>query len=65
MLLISISHIVCKFQKDWMKNRKNAKFGDGPLKDTLGPLHTALRTSRYVTRLCVTTHCVTQRNVAL
>ena len=30
MLRTSISHNVCKFQKDWMK--KNAKFGDGPLK---------------------------------
>ena len=30
MLLNSVSHIVCKFQKSWMK--KNAKFGDGPLK---------------------------------
>ena len=33
MLLNSISHIVCKFQKDWMKNKKKikTKFGDGPL----------------------------------
>ena len=37
MLLNSISHIVCKFQKDWMK--KKAKIGDGPLK----PLRFALK----------------------
>ena len=27
----SISHIVCKFQRDWMKNKKNAKFGESPV----------------------------------
>ena len=33
MFLNSISHFVCKFQKDWMKNKnKNSNFGDGPLK---------------------------------
>ena len=30
-LLNSISHIVCKFQKDWMVSKKKAKFGDSPL----------------------------------
>ena len=33
MLLDSTSHIVWKFQKDWMKNEtKTKKIGDGPLK---------------------------------
>ena len=32
MLRNSISHIVRNFQKDWMKTKKKAKFGKGPLK---------------------------------
>ena len=35
MLLNSISHTVSKFQKDWMKNEKKFKIGDGPLNNTL------------------------------
>ena len=31
MILDSVSHIVCKFQKDWLVNKIKAKFGDGPL----------------------------------
>ena len=32
MFLNSISDILCKFQKNWMKNKKNSKFGDDPLR---------------------------------
>ena len=45
MLLNSISHIVCKFQKDWLINKKKAKFDDGPLKRL--PMFDGTRRSLY------------------